>query len=345
MDNDPLPMRLLREYSREFPLAWRQISSMRKDRGKILPWWPDWCYCPIAGAYAIVTNGAPALIPDLLPVMVKTPPAVMAALAAWRVTKGVYRFDPDSFTEIANMPLEGNLPADIFLSLPEWCVYIETPGFICLDKEIAGFFAYLECDANDNRRELRITLLYPDLETCPIPIHLGNWTLEEAVAKVQNEAKRAANQFGFEVKDEFNQVVNECVPFINLVLYICSVNADMLERPTHPSRQTTRKGKIQTATKPHVWEVGVRVGAALRSIIAKETATNQKNSDIHASSHASPRPHYRRAHWHHYWTGPKSKPEERTLTLKWLPPIPVGIPEIDGESPDKTPAVIHHIDK
>lgn len=40
------------------------------------------------------------------------------------------------------------------------------------------------------------------------------------------------------------------------------------------------------------------------------------------STHASSRPLIRRAHWHHFWTGPRDG--ERKLILQWLPPIPVG---------------------
>jgi hypothetical protein len=61
------------------------------------------------------------------------------------------------------------------------------------------------------------------------------------------------------------------------------------------------------------------------------------------ASHASPRPHYRRAHWHHFWTGPRNVPGERKLILKWLPPIPVGIQDLDDDSENIKPFVIKPI--
>ena len=33
-------------------------------------------------------------------------------------------------------------------------------------------------------------------------------------------------------------------------------------------------------------------------------------------------PHIRRAHYHHFWKGPL---DDRELTVKWLPPIPVNV--------------------
>ena len=44
-----------------------------------------------------------------------------------------------------------------------------------------------------------------------------------------------------------------------------------------------------------------------------------------SGTHASPRPHVRRAHWHSYWVGQKDQPEARSVVLKWLPPIPVNV--------------------
>ena len=46
-------------------------------------------------------------------------------------------------------------------------------------------------------------------------------------------------------------------------------------------------------------------------------------------THASPRPHIRRAHWHSFWVGKKDQPDARSVTLKWLPPIPVNVPGVE----------------
>ena len=46
-------------------------------------------------------------------------------------------------------------------------------------------------------------------------------------------------------------------------------------------------------------------------------------------THASPRPHIRRAHWHSFWIGKKDQPDARSVTLKWLPPIPVNVTGVD----------------
>lgn len=343
------PMLLLRKYSQAFPRAWRQIAEMREQRGKSLPWWPDWCYAPIAASLAVITEGAPRIGPAEIERMKEYFPAVMAALAAWRITKGVYRFDDTLRQEIAGMPLEGDLPAEIFYSLPEWCIYVETPGmtlpYLRHDiNGVEGFFAHLEYDPKHTRQELRLVFLMADGSTMPQPLHLGKWTVAEAI-----ERAFEAMQIDIypppgteERREILAEMASSMVPFINLVLYICSTNADFGgERPVHPSRWPAgKKGKILAANEVRAWDVGIRVGPALRKALAAEADSRSEpaTSTISSGTRASPRPHYRRAHWHHFWTGPRSRPEERKLILKWLPPIPVGIPEFD-----ETPAVIHKV--
>jgi hypothetical protein len=37
----------LGKYNREYPEAWSIVDRLRADRGKGLPWWPDWCFLPL----------------------------------------------------------------------------------------------------------------------------------------------------------------------------------------------------------------------------------------------------------------------------------------------------------
>ena len=63
---------------------------------------------------------------------------VIAALASWRPTQGIYRFDADLLEAVWQTPLAspstssstsaGKLPTELLYHLPEWCPYIETPG-------------------------------------------------------------------------------------------------------------------------------------------------------------------------------------------------------------------------
>lgn len=345
LDADLVPMKLLRKYAREYPRAWRILASMRRDRGDVIPWWPDWCYCPIAGGVAIVTEGENVRMDAMVEIFKDYQPDVLVALAAWRVTKGVYCFDPSLMVELLEMPLEGNLPVDVFYRLPEWSVYIQTPGLNIMG-DIDGFFTFLEYDAKNGEHELRLVFVYANLGVKSVIIHLGDWTLEEALRVMEEDREEALRlagvNEGFLTADEqeefYRAKANIITPFLNLVIYLCSENADLPARPVHPSRIPTKKGKIQTAQEVRRWDVGVREGAALKRNGEGVRAEGGAGSE---EGRSSPRPHYRRAHWHHYWTGPRDKPEDRKLIVKWLPPTLVGVKDVDG---DNRPMVIRRIE-
>lgn len=313
------PVRLLREIGRRWPAVWRQVDSLRADRGRALPNWPEWCYLPMAGALAIATGGldpTPEIILDL-----HLPPAVIAASAAWRVGKLAYRFDPDLFRSLVDQSLTGDLPCDILLRLPHYCIYLETPGMVRDDIPVAGFFAHLEHDTNDGRRELRLLLLMEDHTVRVVPVHLGEWTLEEGLRRISEEAGRVT---GIDVEGMLAPEGLE--PFLQLLLYLCAENADMPQgsRPGRPARELRQLPDIPTR-----WDVGLRIGAAIRRY--ENTQTDEPGE----GTHASPRPHVRRAHWHHFWMGPKDG--ERRLVLRWLPPIPVGVDE------DELPVTVRRV--
>src|SRR5690606_8370701 len=92
----------LESVSRDYPGIWKNypfLMSQLRERGE----WPAWCFCPLAAAYAIVSGGGKNRVP--LERMHEV--SRVAALAAWRTTQGVYRFDPSLIEELRRTPLQG----------------------------------------------------------------------------------------------------------------------------------------------------------------------------------------------------------------------------------------------
>ncbi len=59
----------LRHFAAKYPGAWMQFDHFRAARGKELSDWPDWCWCPLSAAYAIVSErciGTGGRIPVML---------------------------------------------------------------------------------------------------------------------------------------------------------------------------------------------------------------------------------------------------------------------------------------
>lgn len=332
----PTPKKHLIAIGKKYPDAWRQVDLFRAGRGADLPAWPDWCFLPIAGWYSIVCREAQVktLNPTLPPESRRLEDiGTLAALGTWRVTQGIYRFDPDLYAALISTPITGDLPCDLLYRLPEWCVYIETPGYrwkdAWKDAELRGFFAHLESDVSDGRVELRLAL---DMEPRPWPmvLHLGEWPLDEAVARALSEGEKnlaghdwkTAAERQSDMSEVARMALEHLPPLLSLLLYLCSENADFpVERPTNPKPKRTKKHgwRIFPAEATRVWEVGMRIGAALRRGNASEPAQG-------GGASASPRPHIRRAHWHTYLTG-VGRTERR---LKWLPPIPVKVEDMEN---------------
>ena len=116
---------------------------------------PTGASCPLAGAYALVSRGRTTGSGNRADV---EHVGILGALAAWRVTQGIYRFDPTTFDALWETPVTGDIPTEVLFHLPEWCVYIPTPDRSWRGDTLHGFFAHLEHDANDRRTELRFVL-------------------------------------------------------------------------------------------------------------------------------------------------------------------------------------------
>ncbi|AMP37463.1 hypothetical protein LBM2029_07880 [Ralstonia solanacearum] len=341
--------------SKMYPGAWRQVDNIRAGRGRSYPDWPEWCYLPLTAAAAIVADDAgidvlqlPALYPALIPDVAR-----LGCLATWRVTQGIYRFDPALYPALIDTPLDGNIPCDVLYRLPEWCVYIETPGLTAFGQPLLGAFAHLEHDHASGRPELRL-LLDQEEAFSPLPLHLGAWSIVESLQRAAHEArhqsvKHAVSRSAFAMLDgreeELQGLAAELAPLLSLLLYLCAEPEEIgtpEHRPANPKPKRTKQGlRLFAPDKITQWDVGVRIGAALRRAYhATETAHGQGDGNG-----GRPRPHIRRAHWHGFRSGPKRRDDGseiptavRRFDLRWLPPIPVNI-----DDPDNMPAVIHPV--
>jgi hypothetical protein len=333
----PRPLEILQHYSRLYPLAWEQAAMFRASRGKEVKAWADYVFLPVAASYAIVSGGrdlTPAERDKVIDV------SIVAALAAWRMTRGIYRFDETIFTALWNTPIDSTIPVDVLYRLPEWCVYIETPSQVNAPFAMRGFFAYLEEDANTGAEELRL-VADTGVGLLPFFVHLTRGTLlegiEASLLEARHQAQRQGAQFDVPIAQHAKEQAAVLAPMVSLLLYLCSVNSEVRDakgtdrQPRNPGMTKTKRGKkMIPAQSPTSWEVGYRMGAAIRH------AQEQERSESQGGGHASPRPHIRRAHFHSFWTG-KRDSTERKIVLKWLPPIAVNVDD------EELPVVIREV--
>jgi hypothetical protein len=222
---------ILAEISTRYPSCWQLVDGMRERRGcKTIPNWPDYCFLPFAGPYAIVSKGEKLSPRQIL--MYADDIARLGALAAWRVSQRIYKFDPDLFDELWSTPVT-DIPPQIFKKLPEWCIYIEISR-----PPVRGVFVHLECDVNTGREELRFVFDQVDGkldQLSPALLHLNKKTLADSLESVYQEAEKQAQKANAQFdRERENENIRAILPMaLSLVLYLCSVNADY-DRPEAP---------------------------------------------------------------------------------------------------------------
>lgn len=316
----PRPVAYLSQVARDYPQAWATMDQLRGYHGNGHPDfdWPDWCLLPLAGAYAAVserwTGGW------VVPFDRAQDVGILGALYAWRTGLGIYRCDPTVAAALVETPLDHAIPAEVLLALPEYGVYVAAPepAPAAWPKGVKGFWAHLEQDANDKRRELRL-VLDTDHDKRPVPIHLVG-TLAQGLAAMAGEARRVAGDLDVdllatpaEVDESMALLGGGVRPLVSLLLYLCAGESDIEgpggRRPGRAVPQETRGGpRILQPPAATIWRVGERVGAALRQA---------------AQDGEGRRPHLRTHHWHTYWTGPKAGPQ--VPAVRWVPAVPVGL--------------------
>lgn len=297
----------------QYPELWRQVDAARSAAT-----WPKWCFIPMADLGQLVFRQPESIMQD--PLAAISGVAAAAGIAAWRTTQTIYRFDETLLNLLSTADPDIRLPCEALLMLPEWCVYVETPGHSFRNQPLRGFFAHCEWDVRpDHGAELRLLLDYADDELTPIALPLHHETIRASIMSVVGILGQ--------------QVAEDIAPLISMLLYICSTAADLgAHRPLRPTPKNTKRGaRLFPPNLPTEITAGAIIGASLRAA----QAVDQPTEPSPGGQRTSPRPHWRRWHWHSFWVGTG---ENRRLDLRWIPPIPVNV-----KNAEPLPAVIRPV--
>ena len=332
------PEQSLQSLLREYPKLSQRIDSVIQNKsttemtnqGKVVARsWPDDVFIPFGIWMAIENEYYPVEGLEENPI---AHPGFfirvnrLAAVGAWRYSKGIYKFSKVLYDALTDTPLPDTIPLSVFRRLPDWCPYLELPEQV---NGINGYYCYLDYEYRTGAWELRI---YPDssngMETS-LPFELTNGiTLVEAFASYRDEiapdwAKNLLEKY--DVKGEF---IERITPAISLLLYLCQDEPeidDMREPGISPGRNYPKKIKggyrLFEPVRTRTWEVGKSVTQAI--------------SEGLRGPGAKKAPHIRRAHWHGYWTGPRKG--ERTFGYRWIPPIAVNVDDAPENSDETSP--------
>jgi hypothetical protein len=201
-----------------------------------------------------------------------------------------------------------------------------------------GYYAWMNWFAAEDRLELMLGLdverPYPHLPVSVVPL-IG--TLEHSIRSV---GEKWQSHYDEGLVDRaptpgFVEGAQRLSPLVALLLYLCADDAEIGDgatRPKQPQPTRTKQGwRLFPAPAPTRWDVGVRIGAAIRR--AQEDEPGEMRV---VGERSRPRAHVRRAHWATYFTGPRSG--EQTAVLRWLPPIAVNVEDVEA-----LPATVHEV--
>lgn len=229
-------------------------------------------------------------------------------LSKWNLYKTIYKFDEDFYqavvdtkdTKFHQASLK-NIPVkSFFVACPQ-------PGLI-------GFFVYIEFLENE-------TFFFVSTVDAVkgSMMHMGQDTMWIEDGQRIGDALTAWHEATKTKKDHFNCAYENMNAAIQIAYYLSAQNSVLKKINTSKEKRPKRlDGKPFNLRQ---WEVGYRLGCDY----IKSKGNNSAIKDVNLLQSiekmqergTSPKPHIRRAHWHHYWVG-----EGKTkLILKWIEPV------------------------
>jgi hypothetical protein len=313
-DGKPRPVNILEEVSHHVPnRAWTVIAKNRlKHRNRF----PNWCHFPYSEFAMLLVKKCPM---DLKPIN------LLHVLSAWRATQGIYQMDRDLLKELTRSPLDGDVPVEVLVHQPEWCVYVQLPDPVRLGGfRIAGFFAMMTLtDAESKNPMLTVVWDYSNREDLDMDSIELKGTIQDSIDAFMEQTpavfRRGMGTIPFSLNEQdrrdLYQRFNLVIP---ILLYLASVGKYRDIRssnggnavPANPQGSNMKPPKA-----PKQWEVGWRIGP----VLARALDEAERSQTVVRGTHASPRPHIRRGHYRRCRVGP-GRFGVRTV---WIPPVHV----------------------
>lgn len=326
MKDKDTPLALVRLWPKMAKDCYDQLDNCRAAKASGKMSWPDYCTLPINAAFTYLVYGL-----QLSDAEAAAGAAELTACWMWRQNKIIYSFDPDMAAALAKQAEDVKdtdvLPADLLMHLPYPCIYIKAPDLL---EHTDGFWAWMDYDINRNGPELRIQWVMQTMDaSIPQVIHIvpGGTIQDCFLDTIRTTQEHLKEPIDVSHPAESSRILLKA---IQLLLYILAENADVEdESPDVRVIQKHHGGKIagkiitDKAGEVQAKNVGVRIGAAFRKAKRKPA-----ESGTGTGTGSKKRPHMRRGHWHHYWTGPMGG--ERNLILRWTAPTMIH-PDADKE--------------
>ena len=258
----------------------------------------------------------------------------------WKWHKLSYKISDYMMRNFLDMEIDEIASCDCLTKVPASVFYIDTGNLgveICKDFE--GFFVII--DVNEAQKLIAIhlvSLVRNRKDASLMPIYNGTFCDLDNTPDAKYSLKEVFKQAGitkYQFEDGFYRKFNQTALlrlFYNFIVYLQASNKDV-EKSVVTAKNF---GKPIDKTKPVKNKFGemkeLEVGFKISSPVSKKYIYETKET----TSIGTPKsPHFRRAHYHHYWKG---SGESKELVVKWIEGVFVnGKREADV-------AVVHKVD-
>ena len=144
---DFAPEKVMLRFKAELQRLQPYVEGWFSERGKSLPDWPKIYFVPVEG-WLDYFNAHPdaAKLPEgrIRDEWIANQALILSAICPWRYTQGIYRFAPSFAKALCASTLKGDIPCEVFLRLPQWSIYVETPKMRYDNDVLVGFWAHLQ---------------------------------------------------------------------------------------------------------------------------------------------------------------------------------------------------------
>lgn len=215
----------------------------------------------------------------------------ICALAPWRVSKELFIMDPQLEEELCKQE-NLSVPAECLMKLPYPCFYIQFQSETMKHFGYDGAFVHLN-DEISREHELRLLFTGKTGVTTGFPISLSAETVTESFKRLLSlsyenidkiENKEVAQFLSGRVRKVVEASTEDLLQkTLQLVLYLCAENAELVPEPSATGRESTpalkevvtRKDRYSDIRK---WDVGVRIGTAIRKYRSDVKTENSASS-------------------------------------------------------------------
>ncbi len=266
--------------------------------------------------------------------------SIAPAALAWNHSRQIYRVDPTTLGHLFETESSGDIPLNVLNALPHPCFYLEAPsdlptpdGNTC---KVDGLLVYRRTFPGEKGEDVSLTILPISSSGEGLEgLFTGHFYLSltgaEAEKYYRESGTSAKSLIEFSVQHSHEaqhqgailrpETMNWLLQQINVLLYLTSDRPDIIEgqkdQPGIPKAEPTPKGKTS------YWDVGFREGSAFRTKMQEIETYHGSFASETVSETPNRKPHWRRAHWHRFWTGSRAEPENRILLPKWVAAVPV----------------------